>query len=95
MDTYVIDQAAAQADIAKMNQAINHLNQARRTVNQLLAEAESMQGQTAQAIREKAQEMQTRIDRLTRQLQNSVNLISRTVRHYQELDEAHAAKIRG
>ena len=95
MDTYVIDQAAAQADIAKMNQAINHLNQARRTVNQLLAEAESMQGQTAQAIREKAQEMQTRIDRLTRQLQNSVNLISRTVRHYQELDDVHATKIRG
>ena len=95
METYVIDQAAAQADIAKMNQAISHLNQARRTVSQLLAEAETMQGQTAQAIREKAQEMQTRIDRLTRQLQNSVNLISRTVRHYQELDDAHAAKIRG
>lgn len=94
MDTYVIDEAAARSDMAKMRQAIQHLNQARQTVTQLLTEAESMQGQTGQAIAEKAQELQYRIDRLTRQLQNSIRLLNSTVAHYQQLDDAHAARIR-
>ena len=93
-DTYVIDEAVARSDMAKMNQAIQHLNQARRTVTQLLTEAQTMQGQTGQAIAEKAQELQYRIDRLTRQLQTSVSLLNRAVVHYQQLDDAHAAKIR-
>lgn len=94
MDTYVIDEAVARSDMAKMNQAITHLKQARQTVTQLMNEAETMQGQTGTAIVEKAQELQYRIDRLTRQLQNSVSLLGSTVAHYQQLDDAHAAKIR-
>lgn len=93
-DTYVIDEAAARADISKMNQAVQHLNQARRTVVQLMSEAQSMEGQTGQAIYEKAQELQYRIDRLVRQLQNSGALIQRTVSHYQQLDNEHAIRIR-
>lgn len=94
MDTYVIDEAVARADMAKMDQAISHLQQARRTVVRLMNEAEAMQGQTGVAIVEKAQELQARIDRLTRQLQNSVSLLGSAVAHYQQIDEAHAAKIR-
>ena len=94
-DTYIIDESAARSDITKMTQAISHLNQARRSVNQLLVEAQNMQGQTGMAIAEKAQELQTRIDRLTRQLQTSIELLNRTVAHYQQLDAEHAAKIRG
>lgn len=94
MDTYIIDEAAARSDMARMNQAITHLQQARRAVIQLMNEAETMQGQTGIAIVEKAQELQYRIDRLTRQLQTSVSLLGSTVAHYQQIDEAHAARIR-
>jgi ElaB/YqjD/DUF883 family membrane-anchored ribosome-binding protein len=94
MDTYVIDEAVARSDMAKMNQAVSHLQQARQTVVRLMNEAETMQGQTGAAIVEKAQELQVRIDRLTRQLQNSVQLLGSTVAHYQHIDDAHAEKIR-
>lgn len=95
MDTYVIDEAAARADMIKMNEAIEHLKQARRAVSQLVNEAETMQGQTGAAIVEKAQELLYRIDRLISQLQTSVALLGSTVAHYQQIDNAHAAKIRG
>ena len=94
MDTYVIDEAVARSDMVKMNQAVEHLKRARQTIVRLLNEAENMQGQTGTAIVEKAQELQVRIDRLTRQLQTSVALLNSTVVHYQKLDDAHAAKIR-
>lgn len=93
-DTYVIDEGVARSDMTKMSQAIQHLNQARKTVTQLMAEAQTMQGQTGMAIAEKAQELQYRIDKLTRQLQTSISLLNSTVVHYQQLDDAHAAKIR-
>ena len=94
MDTYVIDEAVARSDMAKMNQAISHLRQARQTIVRLQNEADAMQGQTGAAIMEKAQELQARIDRLIRQLQNSVQLLGSAVSHYQQLDDAHAARIR-
>lgn len=94
MDTYVIDEAAAKADMIKMNESIEHLKRARQAVSQLMNEAEAMQGQTGAAIVEKTQELLTRIDRLIRQLQTSVSLLASTVAHYQQLDDAHAAKIR-
>lgn len=94
MDTYIIDEAVARSDMAKMSQAVQHLQQAHRAVTQLRNEAESMQGETALAIAEKTQELQVRIERLTRQLQTSVSLLASTVSHYQQLDEAHAARIR-
>ena len=94
MDTYVIDEGVARSDMAKMNQAISDLQQARQTIAQLINEAEAMQGQTGAAILEKAQELQARIDRLTRQLQTSVQLLGSAVEHYQQIDDAHAAKIR-
>lgn len=93
-DTYVIDESVARADMAKLNQAVQLLKKARQSVVQLQNSAESMQGQTSMAIAEKAQELQQRIDTLTRQLQTSVSLLSRTVTHYQQLDDAHAARMR-
>ena len=95
MDTYIIDEGIARSDMAKMNQAITALQHARHAIAQLRTESESMQGQTATAILEKTQELQVRVDRLIRQLQTSVSLLQSTVSHYQQLDEAHAAKIRG
>lgn len=93
-DTYVIDEGVARSDMSKMSQAIQHLNQARRTVTQLMSEAQGMQGQTGMAIAEKAQELQYRIDKLTRQLQTSISLLNSAVVHYQQLDNEHASKIR-
>ena len=94
MDTYVIDEAAARSDMAKISQAAQLLKQARQAVSQLLSSAEGMQGQTGSAIAEKTQELQHRIDLLTRQLQTSVALLNSTVVHYQQLDAAHAVRIR-
>lgn len=94
MDTYVIDEAVARSDMAKMEQAIAHLKQARQAIVRLMNEGEGMQGQTGTAIVEKSQELLQRIDRLSRQLQNSVSLLGSTVAHYQQIDDAHAARIR-
>lgn len=92
-DTYVIDESVARSDMAKMNQAIQLMKQARQSVVQLMNTAEAMQGQTGMAIVEKAQELQHRIDTLTRQLQSSISLLNSAVVHYQQLDEAHAARM--
>lgn len=94
VDMYVIDEAVARSDMAKMEQAISHLKQARQSIVRLMNEGEGMRGQTGTAVVEKSQELLHRIDRLIRQLQNSVSLLGSTVVHYQQIDDAHAAKIR-
>ncbi len=94
-DTYVIDEAVARSDISKMNQAIQRLKNARHAIAQLIACAESMSGQTGSAIVEKSTELQQRTDRLIRSLQTSIALLEKTIIHYQNVDDAHAWRIKG
>lgn len=93
MDTYYIDEAAANSDISKIQQAIQDLQRARQSIYMLSNTAESMQGQTGQAIVEKAQELLVRVDIQIRQLNESASLLRQAVIHYQQIDAAHALRI--
>lgn len=93
-DTFVIDENAALADIAKMKRALELLQQARQSIVRLQNSAEAMQGHTGNAIMEKVQELQTRIDMLNRQLQSSIQTVQVTVQEFQRLDSGFAGRFR-
>lgn len=94
-DINVIDEDAAWSDISKMQQAKQLLKQARQSMAQLLNSAEAMQGHTGNAIAQKAQELQNRIDILCRQLDSSVGTVRVTVQEFQRFDAEQAARIGG
>ena len=94
-DINLIDEGAARADIAKIQQAKQLLAQARQSMAQLVSSAEAMQGLTGRAIAQKAQELQTRIDILCRQLDSSVSTINGAIQEFQRFDEEQAARIGG
>lgn len=93
MDTYYIDESAANSDISKIGQAIRDLQRARQSIHTLNTTAEGMRGQTGSAIAEKAQELLARIDRQIRLLSASAELLRQAVIHYQQVDAAHAVRI--
>ena len=90
-----IDEAAAHRDIMKIEQAENYLEESRVKVLQLLELAEGMTGNTAAAIRDKAEEMRAEIDSLRSNLNASKQLIRKTVIRYQLVDSSLAAHIAG
>lgn len=81
-----IDRSAANADMKKIKSAMEHLRESRQTVTQLISCAEGMSGQTGNAIREKAEEMRNKIDRLYNNLSVSNDLIDMVVKKYQSTD---------
>ena len=90
-----IDRDAATADIRKIISAMNRLSESRQTVNQLISCTDGMSGQTGSAIREKAEEMRNKIDRLYNNLSVSKDLIDMVVKKYQNTDTGLADFIRG
>lgn len=90
-----IDEAAAHRDIMKIEQAENYLEESRVKVLQLLELAEGMTGNTAAAIRDKAEEMRAEIDSLRSNLNASKQLIRKTVIRSQLVDSSLAAHIAG
>ncbi len=86
-DYFKIDPEAARADISKITQAMELLQQAYQTLSQLIAQSESMQGQTPLAISNKAHELQKRITKLNDEhLSGANNGIKDAVAEYQERD---------
>lgn len=90
-----IDEAAAKRDIMKIEQAENYLEESRVKVLQMLELAEGMTGNTAAAIRDKAEEMRAEIDSLRSKLNASKQLIRSTVIRYQLVDSSLASFIGG
>jgi len=88
-----IDEVAAANDIRRIQEAESYLAQSRSAILQLMDLAERMTGQTADAIRDKAYELQTQVDRLNNQLVQSKQLISATVKRYQQIDAQLASHI--
>lgn len=81
-----IDEHAAQQDINKLHQAIQHLQNSQRAIENIINQAATEQGQTASAILEKAAELSKRINAMIRNLNETSSFISHTVAHYQEVD---------
>lgn len=82
-----IDENAAQYDVRKIQDALYCLNDSRRTLNNLIQQATQTQGETGNAITEKATELRNQIDAMIGRLNETVNFINRTVSHYQWLDQ--------
>lgn len=88
-----IDEVAAANDIRRIQEAESYLAQSRAAIIRLMDLADSMTGQTSDAIRDKAYELQILVDRLSSQLVQSRQLISATVRRYQQIDAEIARQI--
>ena len=90
-----IDEAAANADIQKINSAIAKLQEAQSSMKQLKANAETMTGQTGSAIAEKSQSLSSQVDDLIDNLNRAASLIRSTINKYKEQDAGLAGQIRG
>lgn len=88
-----IDEIAAANDIRRIQEAEGYLAQSRQVIIQLMELADGMTGQTADAIRDKAYELQTQVDKLNSRLVESRQLISATVKRYQQIDAQLASHI--
>ncbi len=86
MSQIIIDPDAANADIKKINDAINKLNESQNSIKQLSTNASDMTGQTGPAIVEKCTQLSSQIDALKTNLNYTIGLIKSAVREYQEKD---------
>lgn len=82
-----IDENAAQYDMRKIRDAIQYLESSRKTMTSLIQQASHMQGETGDAISEKAIELRKQIDSMIDRLNESIKFINKTVSHYQWLDK--------
>lgn len=81
-----IDEVAANKDISRVLQARESLDDSRRTIESIISQASSEQGQMATAIVEKATELNNQIKDMIRRLDETSSFINRTVDHYREVD---------
>lgn len=86
MSQIIIDPDAANADIKKINDAINKLNASQNSIKQLSTNASDMTGQTGPAIVEKCTQLSSQIDALKTNLNTTIGLIKSAVKEYQEKD---------
>lgn len=94
MSQIIIDPSAANADIAKINQAIEKLNESQNSIKKLSASAGDMTGQIGPAIVEKCTQLSSQIDALKTNLNTTIRLIKSAVKEYQEKDAELAAAYR-
>lgn len=86
MSQIIIDPDAASADIKKINDAIDKLNESQNSIKQLSTSASDMTGQTGPAIVEKCTQLSSQIDALKTNLNYTIGLIKSAVKEYQEKD---------
>ncbi len=84
---------AARADIAKIRNAQENLNDSLASIQKLRANASAMQGQTGSAIVEQSQKMEARINEMNSKLTATIATIEKIVNWYHEEDRRLASKI--
>lgn len=82
-----IDEAAAQKDIANIRAAIQDLQAARDSLNEIMYQSQSFAGNTALGIEGSSRQLINEYDRLIGQLQSTVATISSTVEKYRKIDD--------
>ncbi len=85
--------SAAQADIAKIRNAQENLNNSLASIQKLKANAAGMQGLTGTAIVEQSQKMESRINEMNSKLNATIVTIQKIVNWYHEEDRRLASKI--
>ena len=82
-----IDDIAAQRDIANIRAAIQDLEAARDSLNEIRYQAQSFSGKTASGIEESSLQLIREYDKMIQQLNNTVTTITGTVEKYKKIDE--------
>lgn len=82
-----IDEVAAKKDINHINAAIQDLQAARDSLNEIMHQAQSFSGRTAVGMTECSARLIKEYDSLIRQLKGSADLIQNTVEKYKKIDE--------
>ena len=88
-----IDDAVAARDIRKIKSAIEKLNDASNSMNQLLSVSSEIKGHTGNAIQSRAQEQKRQLDAMISNLNQTCNAINQTVQKYNRLDREVKAAI--
>ena len=83
----IIDDAAAEADISRIRQAIGILDNSLNSLKKVMTTSSGFQGETSNAIREKADELSRRIVHLQERLYETTELIKGVLRekHTQDI----------
>ncbi len=81
-----IDENVAGQDIRRIEYAIEQLNSSKTAIDNLIRQADSEKGLTNRAIVGKALQLKKQIDDLINRLEETIVIIRKTVRHYQEID---------
>lgn len=89
-----IDQVAANSDIQKMNQVVEKLSYASKSLQKIIMTTTAMKGQTADAIVEQALKQKKAIDTLISDINADIAVIRKAVNKYQELDRKVAEAVR-
>ena len=82
-----IDEVAAQRDIANIRAAIQDLQEARASLNEIRCQAQSFSGKTAISISDYSARLILEYDKLISQLEESESLINQTIAKYKKIDE--------
>ena len=88
-----IDEDAANRDIARINQIIPRLLDAKTVLETMKAQSENTKGDTGSALMEKTTEMIGKINQQISNLEETRLLIQKTVKHYKLLDQKVKAHI--
>ena len=90
----LIDPGAANSDISKLRAAIQRLEESQSKIKKLSANAGEMTGMTGTAITGKCSELNTQVNDLITNLNQTIRLIQSAVREYQEKASAIPNAIR-
>lgn len=83
-----IDVTVAKSDVRKIKAATAKLEQARRTVNELMQQSCAIKGKTAQMIVARCEELIRNLENLIADLQHEVTAINQIVEKYKHLGAA-------
>ena len=81
-----IDEAAANADIRRIETALAQLENSKNALNALLRQASEGQGQTTNAVVEKSAQLIDKVNDMMQRLNETISFIRQTVAHYEEVD---------
>ena len=84
----MIDEIAANRDIGNIRTAVRDLDEAKTKLMDIINVSSGFSGKAAQAQVEKGQALLKEIEKVQRELDSAVSLISRTVQAYKKLDQS-------
>lgn len=92
--TVTIDEAAVMDDIRNLEIAKGDLENSIRCLDSVIAKIGTMQGNTANVIRENAEALKLQVQQSIGETDENITYLRNTLAKYQEIDRQEAARIR-